>query len=161
MLQCVQSCTVDRGHVPQAQDHHFGECVDIAFQVRQLVGRTKEERTVNSIDRDVVGNVVQLKAVGSPVGDVLRRHQRHGGGRRHTADIEKRGQDHARLDRDGEVGQHGEGERNQPYGRFGRTQLQHFRNLAPFAHVVGHDHQDAGKNRQRDVASQGSGEQQD
>ena len=26
VLQGVQSCAVDRGHVPQPQDHHFRQC---------------------------------------------------------------------------------------------------------------------------------------
>ena len=95
VFQCVKPCAVDRRHITQTQDDDLRQFRDVVFELHQLVRRPKEEGTVNSIDCDIVRNVVQLKAVGLPVVDVLRRDERDRGRRRDTADIKKRRQDHA------------------------------------------------------------------
>ena len=50
--------------------------------------------------------------------------------------------------------------RHQPYADVGLGQLEQLRNLAPFAHVVGDDHQDPGERRHRNVTGQRRRKQQ-
>ena len=84
-----------------------------------------------------------------------------GGRGGHAADVQQCGEDHACLDRHGQVGEHGQPEGDAPHRCFGGTELDDVWDLAPFAHVVSHDQQNTGKHGERDVSRERSGEQED
>ena len=65
-------------------------------------------------DRHVIGNLFVLKNVEPTVLDVFVGHPRDRGGVRHLANIQQRGQQHADLDGDRQVGKNRERKRDQP-----------------------------------------------
>ena len=127
---------------------------------RNLVGGAEQKRPVNAEDGRVVRDVLVLKNVQAPVFDIVVGHLRNRRGLGHAADEEQRRQDHAGLDGDGQVGENGQREGDQPDADIGFGQAQQLRNLAPLAHVVGDDHQDSRQRRHRDVTGQRRGKQQ-
>ena len=98
--------------------------------------------------RQAVANVV--------VGD-----RSDGGGFGDAIDVEQRGQRHADADGDGEIGEDREREGDQPDRDGGEAELEDAADLAPLAHVVGHDKQHGGQRGQRNVAGQRRGHQQE
>ena len=130
--------------------------MDVFGDHGQLVGRAKQERSVNAEDGGVVGNVFVLQDVDAAVFDIVVGDLRDGGGVGDAADEEQSGEDHSGFDGDGEVGEDGERERDQPDADVGLGQLEELRDLAPLAHVVGHDHQNSGEHRHGNVAEPGA-----
>jgi hypothetical protein len=63
----------------------------------------EQERPVDAKDSDTVRDLVRLQAVGATLIDVIARHPRHRGRRRHPADVEERGENHPGLDRDRQI----------------------------------------------------------
>ena len=126
---------------------------------RDFVGRAEQERSVDAEDGDVVGDVFVLQDVDAAVFDVIVGDLRDGRGGGDAADEEQRGQHHSGLHRDGQVGEHGQRKGHQPHADVGLGQLQQRRNLVPLAHVVGHDHQDAGQHGHGNEARQRRGKQ--
>ena len=59
-FQRKQSGSVERGHVAQAQYHDRRKGMQIFRHHRNLVGRAKQEWSVDAEDRSVVGDIVIL-----------------------------------------------------------------------------------------------------
>ena len=63
VLERVQSRSVDGCHVAEPQHHDAGQIDDAPLELQQLVGCPEEKWTVNAVDRDTVGNLIELQAV--------------------------------------------------------------------------------------------------
>src|SRR6267154_996701 len=125
---------------------------------RDFVGGSKQEWAVDAEDRSIVGDVFVLEYVHAAILNILVGDLRDGGGRGDTADEEQRGQNHSGFDGNGEVGEDGQGKGDQPDADVGFRELQQLRNLAPLAHVVGHDHQNPRERGHGYVAHERRGE---
>ena len=79
-----------------------------------LVGRAEEERAVDAEYRDERREFLVLQNVRPSSLEIVRCHERHGGRRRHPADVKQRGEDHADLDRHGQVREDRETEGDRP-----------------------------------------------
>ena len=44
ILHGVQTCGVERRHIPETKDHHRGHVLDVARQIGQLVRDAEQER---------------------------------------------------------------------------------------------------------------------
>ena len=66
-FDCMETCCIQRSHVAQTENDNRIEFIQIPGRFHQLFCRAEQKRPVDSVDRDVVGNLVQLKAVRSPV----------------------------------------------------------------------------------------------
>ena len=125
---------------------------------RDFVGGSKQEWAVDAEDRSIVGDILVLEYVHAAILDILVSDLRDGGGRGDTANEEQRGQNHSGFDGNGEVGEDGESEGDEPDADVGLRQFQQLRNLAPLSHVVGDDHQDSCERRHGYVAHEWRGE---
>ena len=160
-LDGVNAGGVDGGHVAQAQDDDRLEGFDVDGGFDQLLRGAEEERAVDAQERDVGRNDAALQRVRQAVADVVVGDRSDGGGFGDAIDVEQRGQRHADADGDGEVGEDGKRKGDQPDGDGGEAELQDAADLAPLAHVVGHDKQHGGQRGQRNVAGQRRGNEQD
>ncbi len=150
---------VDGGHIAQAQDDNGRQGFQRVENVGELVRGAEEKWPVNAEDRGVLGNVLALQDVDAAVFDVIAGNARDGGGARNFANEHERGEDHADFDGKGEVSDDGEGHGQEPDGDVGGAELENFRDLLPFAHVVSDDHKDGGECGEGNVFHQRRGEQ--
>ena len=120
----------------------------------QLVCRSKQKRAMDAKDGRIVRNVLILQDVYSAILDVVVRDLRNRCGTCDATDEKQRCQDHARLNRDREISEHGEGKRNQPHTDVGLGEFEQLRNLSPLAHVVSDDHQNSSEHGKWNKASQ-------
>ncbi len=95
--------SVDGGHVAKPKDYNQWKGRDLVSDDIDLIGDAKEKRTMDAIDRGVIGNVFVLKIVDTAVLDVLVGDFGDGGGERNFADKGERSEDHADFDGKGEV----------------------------------------------------------
>ena len=156
-FQREQSRCIERSHVAQAQNDHWRQLVHVFGHHGNLVRGAKQKRPVNAKNRRVIGDVFILQDVHAAVFDVVVSDLRNRRSCGDTADEQQRGQNHSRLDCNGKVGEYGERERHQPHADVSPGELEQLRNLAPLAHVVGHNHQDSGQRGHGYVAHQTRG----
>ena len=127
----------------------------------QLVGGPEQKWSVNAQDGDVAGNLLVLEDVRPSASDVVLGDARNGRRGRDASDEHQRRDDHAGLDGDRQIREHRQGKRPQPHNAIRPAMLPELRDLAPLAHVVGHDEQDRCEDGHRDEGGQARSEQQD
>ena len=131
----------------------LGNCGD-------LVCRAKQKRPVDAKNSRVVGNVFILQNVNTPVFDVVVGYLRHRCGCGNTADEQQCGQNHSRFNGDCKISKYSERKGNQPNADVSLGEPKQLWNLAPLAHVVSDNHQDARQCGHWDVAGQRRSKQQ-
>src|SRR5688572_363346 len=70
-FQGMQARSVDRGHVPKAQNHNGCELRQIHGLLKQLLGRAEEEWTVNAQNADVPRYLLVLEDVRPAILDIF------------------------------------------------------------------------------------------
>ena len=115
---------------------------------------------MNAEQRDVGRDDSALEGMGQSVADVIVIHGAHGCGVGNAVDVEQSGERHANRYGDGEVGEDGEGEGDEPDRDGGEVQFKDAADFLPLAHVVSHDKQDGGQGGERNIGGQGRGYEQ-
>src|SRR5260370_6566411 len=147
-------------HVAKTQNHHRRQRVQVLSDRVDFVGGAKQKRSVDAEDGGIVRNVLVLEDVHAAVFDVLVGDLGNGWGGGNAADEKKCSEDHAGFNSNGEVGEDGECESDEPDADVGFRELQQLRDLAPLSHVVGDDQENPCEHGQRHVPNQGRGEKQ-
>ena len=159
ILERCQPRGINRGHIPQAQDHNGRQLVETVCYLGDLVGYSEEKWPVDAEHGDIRGNLFVLQNMDSAVFDVFVCYLRNGGGDGNLSNERKSSEQHADLDREAEICDYGERHGEQPDADVPLRQLQNLRDFLPITHVVGHHQQDAGKRRKRHVFHERRGEQ--
>ena len=85
---------VNRGHIPQTKDDDGRQFVEGVENIRELVGRTKEERAVNAVNNRVFRDILALQNVHAAVFHIIFGHWAHGRRSRNLANEHERGEEH-------------------------------------------------------------------
>src|SRR5208282_5166125 len=95
LFQGKKTGSVESSHVPQPQNHYGGQLVQVFCNDGNLVGRPKQERTVDAEDRRIVRNVFVLQNMDAPIFDIFVSDLRNGRSSGHAADEEQCSQNHS------------------------------------------------------------------
>jgi hypothetical protein len=107
-----------------------------------------------------VGDELALENMHLVAGDIFFRDAGDGGSGGDLADEDQRGEDHARLDSDGEVGEDSEEEGGEPDADLELGEAKDLGYLVPLAHVVADDHEDGGEDAERNEPGVRRGKEQ-
>lgn len=157
VLEGVEAGGVHGEHGAHAQEQDVGDVANLVQGGFEPVGDAEGERAEDFKEGDALGEFAAGEGVRPGLGFGVFLDEGDTGGFGDAFEEQERGKDHADLDRDGEVDEHGEEESGEVDGGVAFGPAGEAGEEVPFAHAEGDDNKDGAEGAEGDVAGEGGG----